>query len=358
MAIALRTSERGWNWPFSRADLTAGLRRFLASPGLRLADVQPLTVAYRRPAIGRIRGLRVEYAAPAPGSIQLVVKEPQGTTRTGTAGAGLREVGVYRSLAGQVPLPVPRLVAASATGDWILLEEIRAVRDAAHWTREDYQVAVDALSLLHDRFWGLAEDLDAFPWLARPLEEDFAVHLAGAGQSIERMARLRPADSLPGAAERIRLLQRLAERAAQIAEPLRRETSTLLHGDYWPGNLAAMSDGSQVVYDWQLAGVGPGVIDLLVFITKTEWWFGDRPVTRAEMVRIYRQGMERRHQVTWSDEAWEALWDHALMWRFLQEWVDLLAASPPTLWEMQAEQLDQVWLRPVAAAVERRLGLS
>ncbi len=358
MATARTSADRGWNWPFSRADLTAGLRRFVGGPGLRLTDVQPLTVPFRRPAIGRIRGLRVDYEAGGPGSLNLVVKEPRGTTRTGTAGAGRREVGVYRSLAGQVPLTVPRLVAASATGDWILLEEIRPVRDAAHWTRADYQVAVDALTVLHDRFWGLAEDLDAYPWLARPLEEDFAVHLAGAGQSIERMARLGPAESLPGAAERIRLLQRLADRAAQIAAPLRREASTLLHGDYWPGNLAVLADGSQVVYDWQLAGVGPGVIDLLVFITKSEWWFADRPLTRAEMVRIYREGMEQRHQVNWSDEAWDELWDHALMWRFLQEWVDLLAASPPTLWEMQAEQLDQVWLRPVAAAVDRRLGLS
>lgn len=358
MATARQPDERRWIWPFSRADLTAGLRRFLGRPGLRVGDVQPLTVVYRRPAIGRIRGLRVEYVTPESGSIQLVVKETRGTTRTGTAGAGLREVGVYRSLAGQVPLSVPRLVAASPTGDWILLEEIRPARDAAHWTREDYRVAVDALTILHDRFWGLAEDLGAYPWLARPLEEDFSIHLAVAGQSIERMARLGPAESLPGAAERIRLLQRLTERAAQIAEPLRRESSTLLHGDYWPGNLAALADGSQVVYDWQLAGVGPGVIDLLVFITKSEWWFGDRPMSRPEMVRIYREGMERRHQVSWSDEAWDELWDHALMWRFLQEWVDLLAASPPTLWEVQAEQLDQVWLRPVAAAVERRLGLS
>ncbi|MGH2626093.1 MAG: hypothetical protein ACRDHY_05525, partial [Anaerolineales bacterium] len=203
MAIARRTVERGWSWPFSRADLTAGLRRFLGKPGLQVSGVQAVTVAYRRPAIGRIRGMRVEYDAPESGSIGLVVKEPQGTTRAGTAGVGVREVGVYRSLAGQVPLALPRLVAASAMGDWIVLEEIQPVRDAARWTGRDYEIAVDALTLLHDRFWGLAEDLDAYPWLAHPLEEDFAVHLAGAGQSIARMARMGPAESLPGAGERI-----------------------------------------------------------------------------------------------------------------------------------------------------------
>ncbi|NIN93720.1 MAG: phosphotransferase, partial [Anaerolineae bacterium] len=51
--------------------------------------------------------------------------------------------------------------------------------------------------------------------------------------------------------------------------PLRRAPNTLLHGDYWPGNIAVLGDQRQIVYDWQLAGVGPGVIDLLVFVNKS-----------------------------------------------------------------------------------------
>jgi hypothetical protein len=43
------------------------------------------------------------------------------------------------------------------------------------------------------------------------------------------------------------------------------------------------------------------------------------------------------------------------MWRFLQEWLDLLAASPDAILATSAEQLDEVWLDPVAAAVARRL---
>ncbi|NIN93721.1 MAG: hypothetical protein GTO49_01755, partial [Anaerolineae bacterium] len=60
--------------------------------------------------------------------------------------------------------------------------------------------------------------------------------------------------------------------------------------------------------------------------------------------------------IRWAAEEWSELWDHALMWRFLQEWVDLLAASPDPLLETRADQLDQVWLEPVSAAVEKRLG--
>ncbi|MCK4693223.1 MAG: hypothetical protein KAT23_06310, partial [Anaerolineales bacterium] len=69
----------------------------------------------------------------------------------------------------------------------------------------------------------------------------------------------------------------------------------------------------------------------------------------------YREGMAASNGVRWNEDEWNLLWDHALMWRFLQEWVDLLAASPDPLLETRAEQLDQVWLNPVANAVSRRL---
>jgi aminoglycoside phosphotransferase (APT) family kinase protein len=130
----------------------------------------------------------------------------------------------------------------------------------------------------------------------------------------------------------------------------------LLHGDYWPGNLAILDDKGPVVYDWQEAGVGPAVIDLLVFLTKSEWWFARESSDRDRLVRAYRDGLASGIAVRWSDEAWDEIWDHALMWKFLQEWLDLLAASPPTLLQVQGPQLDQIWLRPVAEAIDRRLG--
>jgi hypothetical protein len=43
------------------------------------------------------------------------------------------------------------------------------------------------------------------------------------------------------------------------------------------------------------------------------------------------------------------------MWRFLQEWLDLLAISPSTLLEARSEQLEELWFEPLAKAVARRL---
>ncbi len=43
------------------------------------------------------------------------------------------------------------------------------------------------------------------------------------------------------------------------------------------------------------------------------------------------------------------------MWRFLQEWVDVLAASPDALLGASTQALERQWLEPVARAVAVRL---
>ena len=109
--------------------MTAGLRRHLGRPDLTVTDVQPVTVQHQRPSIGRVRGLKVDYRAEGEdGACSLVVKEPRGTTRAGLAGAGRREVGMYLSLATELPLRTPALIAAAPTGDWLVLEAVRPVR--------------------------------------------------------------------------------------------------------------------------------------------------------------------------------------------------------------------------------------
>ena len=346
-----------WPWPFTQADLTAGLRRHLGRADLEVIDVQPVSVQHRRPSIGRVRGLLVGYQSGGEaGSYALVVKEPRGTTRAGLAGAGRREVGVYQSLAGQLPVRTPALIAAAATGDWMILEAVRPVRRSDRWKPDDYGKAIQGLAALHDRFWGLGDDLEAFPWLGRPLQADFSVHVAAAAQAIERIVTSGRPEALAARPERVTMLARLTAQADEIAAPLLKLPSTLLHGDYWPGNIAIVREGRQIVFDWQMAGVGPAVLDVLTFVTKSQWWFGELPVEPAELVALYRQTLAELAGVEWSDDSWQAAWDHARMWRFLQEWVDLLAASPDALLGASTEALERLWLDPVSEAVSSRLG--
>jgi hypothetical protein len=259
-----------WAWPFSFSDLTAGLRKYLSDPTLAIGDVRPMTLPFQKPAIGRVRGIEVQYRTrKSTGSLALVVKEPVGSTRIGLAGVGRREVGVYRHLASQLPLAMPKFVAGSPHGDWLILEAISFGRSPSSWTKAVFDDAIDGLIRLHDRFWGLREDLGNFAWLSRPLEGDFDVYLAAATNAIERIVRQGTPASLAGSPERVALLKRLTEQAGAIAAPLRQEMATLLHGDYWPGNIALDRHGRMVVYDWQLTGIGPGILDLLTFVKKT-----------------------------------------------------------------------------------------
>jgi hypothetical protein len=354
--ILRRSGEESseWGWPFSLSMITAGLRRHLSDTSVQVEDVVGFPLPHRRPSIGRIRGLHVSYASrEGRGSVRLVLKEPLGTTRAGLAGAGRREVGVYQSLASHLPLRTPALIAGSNFGDWLIMELIPGGIEPEEWSSEDYLQAIEGLAGLHDRFWNLGQDLDAFAWLSRPQDIDFEVHLTAARQALERLESAGRPAALIEDAGRMLLLETLIRRAEDIVAPLQEEPATLLHGDYWPGNIVAGQDGGQVVFDWQLAAVGPGVLDLLTFVVKSEWWFEDLPLDPPAMIQTYRDLIKQKTGVSWSELAWKQLWDHALMWRFLQEWLDLIAATPEPLLATRAQQLERIWLGPLGQALDR-----
>lgn len=349
-------AREGWSWPFTRAGLTAGLRRYYQDTSIVIDEVKPAAMPDRRPSIGHIQGLDVSFhSRGGVGDCRLVLKEPLGTTRAGLAGAGRREVGVYSSLAAHLPLSTPAMIVGSPGGNWLVLEAIDDISDSADWDAVAYRVAIDALVELHDRFWNLGEDLHAYPWLSRPLDADFEVHVTAARQAYEHIVEEGQPRAFSEKPARMHMLEALIENASTLSAPLLKEPATLLHGDYWPGNIAMLPENALMVYDWQLAGVGPGIIDLLVFINKSAWWFGELPISIDEIIDYYRQSIAERVQREWSQEEWDILWDHALMWRFLQEWVDVIAVTPEALLTTQEKLLEQLWLNPVAEAVGRRL---
>jgi hypothetical protein len=350
------TVEKSWGWPFSLANLTAGLRRELEDTTVHIVGVKSFPLPQRRPSIGRIQGLQVGYTGKrARGTIKLVLKEPLGTTRAGLAGAGRREVGVYQSLARHLPLRTPDLIAGSAFGDWLILEFIPNSLEPESWEQTHYLSAIDDLTTLHDRFWNLGADLDAFAWLSHPLEADYDVHVTAATQALQRVIQEGTPRALVENPGRMQLLATLIENVDGITAPLRLEPMTLLHGDYWPGNIAVQEGGESLVFDWQLTGVGPGVMDLLTFIIKSRWWYEQLPLPESAIIARYRHGLEEKNGHSWEAEGWDVIWDHALMWRFLQEWLDLIAATPGPLLETRAHQLEHIWLEPLADAVSRRL---
>ena len=342
-------------WPFSRSELMAGIRRLTGDPKLQLDEIRKYDIPHRRPSIGRIRGLEVTcQGEKEKQTYHLVLKEPQGTTRTGTAGVGLREVSVYQVLADQLPVGTPRLISAHPLGDWMVMELLPPGRLHQIWTAEDYKLALDELIVLHDRFWGLGVDLTIYNWLARPLDSDFDIYVRAAASGVEYLIDDAPPALFARDPQLAQLLGRLVVHADQIAAPLNQAPATFIHGDYWPGNLHLDEAGNLTIIDWQPSGIAPGGLDLVTFIQMSRWWFDPLPLSVEEIVDYYRNGIAQSVGQVWDEPDWEALWDYALLWTFIAHWIDLVVAIPESLVEARLPYFEDIWLAPLRLAAQRQ----
>lgn len=346
-----------WGWPFSRSELMAGLRRYLAASSLRLLDIHPIPLPTTMPGAAFAAESGTRLSAMSVGvridgedfDLPLLLKQPP-VSRNGRVlrAVGQREYGVYRLLAPHLPLLVPGLVAGDEQEGWMILEVLTGLRPAAEWTAEDYDEALLNLVQMHDRFRGLSEVLETYPWLARPLEADYRDTV----EAVQEAARmLRDEQRLDEFAS---LIDRLIAHIDRIAAPLRAETATLVHGDYWPGNIARPIDGRQIVYDWQLAGIGPELLDLVGFVQSVRLRL-EAPISEQAMIASYRQRAAQLFSPDWGDQRFDRLWDHALMWLFVTRWLPKLATMPPDDYAALSPRFRRVWLEPVGEAADRRL---
>jgi hypothetical protein len=343
-------------WAFSRAELTAGLRYHLGDPQLVIASIDERSFMPSRPAVGRIRGLRVTCESIAGESqYDLVVKEPHNSTRAGTIGAGRKEVAFYTYLGDQIPLRIPRMWASNTGGEWLVLESLASEREPDQWTAGDYRLAAEKLAAMHDRFWGLGEDLSSFKWLGRSLEVESYIYIKAAAEALGQISTIPPISIFKQDPELITTLQTLVNQADQILAALCKIPSTLIHGDYWPGNLCICSDQELGAYDWQGAEIGPGILDLLHLVQSSLWWFHDIPLEPSEIIDYYRSKISELNGTVWEDEDWNFYWDHALMWSFLKNWSTLVAEIPDPVLNVRYTQIDELWLAPLKLAIQRHL---
>ena len=341
-------------WPFSRSELLAGIRRLTGDARQQVSAIQSYDIAQQRPSIGRIRGLQVKCTgAEETFTFELVLKEPQGTTRMGMAGVGLREVSIYQVLVDVLPVRMPKLIAAHPSGDWLVLELLPAGREVQTWTASEYYLALDHLITLHDRFWGLGNDLAIYTWLSRPLESDFDIYVKAAATGVGHLVDDSPPALFTRDPQLAQLLGRLVVHADKIAAGLNQAPTTFIHGDYWPGNLHIDEDANVTIFDWQQAGIGPSVLDLVNFVQASRWWFSPLPLSTEEIIAYYRHGIAESLDYRWEDSEWETQWDYALLWIFIANWIDLVAAIPESLVETRLEQFEEIWLAPLRAAAER-----
>jgi hypothetical protein len=347
-------------WPFSRPELMAGLRRYLAAGSLRLLGIAPMPLPSTMPGVSyiesgaKLSGMSVDVLIDGEQfNLPLVLKEPPVSNGRVLRAVGQREYGVYRRLAPHLPLLVPGLVAGDEEAGWVVLEVLTGLRPATEWTAEDYEEAIVNLVAMHDRFWGLAADLTIYPWLARVLDADYDLTVQAAREAAQALTTGARLPQLADA-HHARLFTCLTDAADAVVAPLRAEPATLIHGDYWPGNIARPLDGRQIVFDWQMAGIGPAILDLVGFVQASHMRLRP-PLSAAAMIDLYRRRCDALVEPGWDDARFALLWDHALMWLFMVNWLGRLATMPPENYAALHESFSRVWLDALAAAVARRL---
>jgi len=183
----------------------------------------------------------------------------------------VREIDVYRSLLTEDRLGTAVCYGAVADPDreryWLFLERVRGVE-----------------------LWQLGELAaweDAARWLARFHQSGHAAPpslLVHDAQSYRRW--LERAASFHGR----KALAPVAARHEQVLERLARLPATVIHGEYYPSNVLVRANGSPsriCPVDWEMAAVGPGLIDLAALT------FGWEEDAARRIAHAYRETLAR-----------------------------------------------------------------
>jgi Ser/Thr protein kinase RdoA (MazF antagonist) len=262
--------------PVTDQELRAGLQRALGRPvaGLRRR-------AHPYASTHPVEEVEVTVAGGAP--LRLVLKDLAGSCcgDLGERAALLdprREIEAYALLGGRVAgAPACHVAAAETPGDgaWIVLD---AVDGVPLWQRGD-----------------LASWRAAARWLSR-------LHAGGPPAGARHLLRydapyLRPWLSRAVAVTPPGVLDDVAAVWDQVVSELAAWPATLVHGEFYPSNiLVAGTPRTPRVHpvDWEMAGVGPGILDLAALVSG-RWSAAER----EQMARAYHRALPSAGRPAW-----------------------------------------------------------
>ena len=191
-----------------------------------------------------------------------------------------REIEMYREILTRERLGTAAYYGAVVRPDdglfWLFLEKIQGVRLSLATDRSAWRQAARWLARFHCRFSGRCDELLRSAPL---LQHDAAFYRLWAGR-VERFQSGR-LDRFDWAS--------LVETHDRAVDRLCRLPPTLIHGEFYPSNILVETgpEGGRIrPVDWEMAAVGPGLIDLAA-LTSGGW--ADRE--RTDMAAAYHDTM-------------------------------------------------------------------
>ncbi len=206
-----------------------------------------------------------------------------------------REIEIYRNLLSSQTLGTPICYGAVESPEleryWLFLERVNGPLLWQRGRLEAWEQAARWLARLHTRF-GKADDLSGHSdrtqpgHLLRYGREFFSLWLTRA----QKFLRWQPdGHSL----EALRRFDHLADGYEKVVRRLLDLPLTFIHGEFYPSNvIVRLANGRQEIcpVDWEMAAVGPGLLDLAA-LTAGNW----AEEKKISMVRAYRDASIRNN---------------------------------------------------------------
>jgi len=231
----------------------------------------------------------------------------------------LREIEVYRNLLVPNEIDVPKLIGAVVKREedkyWLFLQKVDGV---PLWQVGDFAAWINAAKWL--------AKLHALSSPTRPAMTSLMKYDGDACRRwLQRADQYSRQDS--DNASRRKTVSRLVKRRDAFANEFDSLPTAFVHGEYYPSNILAQTDENHRirVVDWEMAGIGPGLLDLASLIAG-KWTDKER----EDLVASYQSECDLNsktfnrsltlcrlylaiHSMGWSPN-WSPPKEHALDW--------------------------------------------
>lgn len=295
--------------------LASALDAWNVIDGSRIASVTIDAIGMDQGFVGRLYRCHLSYdSSPLDSPRSLVIKFPGADKALrelfNEFGLYEREVRFYAEIGAATGLPTARCYYAAtddSTGNFvILLEDLAPASPGdtlAGATEKEAERALDLISHMHAKWWN-HQALSELDWLPSPstdrmrdlINRDYA----------EAWARFAAnfGEYLPAAV--MRLGAQLGEHLVDVIERLSAPPTTLVHGDFQPGNVFYDEDDAiRALIDWQVVVSSRGPMDVAYFVARSLDPAVRRRVER-KLVRRYHASLLNAGVRDYSfDECWD-----------------------------------------------------